>query len=326
MSSKESDLRFSVSMEGPKSFTIELFGSMEHIERILERLPQMPSILRVQVTQEMGHLVHLYDHGPLSDKEGEGIDVQGEAGLPIMTITVTETQVADSPYERLRMFKQARLDQLGSREHREAMEGRFDQPNVSKPVITRTDQTLEQFLAEHPHRPSQEELDQGLVEEVAALVCAGEDIEPELLASLDEIIERDKRREELRGLTRMVLEPDVTPRAVDVRESIRMFLEPDVALREADVKESIEQPPPEPGRTPVSSSVRQLFEKILQEQEAKGLQKYGTPLMTFNGREPLLDAMAEAVDLFQYLVQAYQEKTASFPSTEQLAESFGSEE
>ena len=91
-------------------------------------------------------------------------------------------------------------------------------------------------------------------------------------------------------------------------------------------KTPTEQPPPTPGVASVGPIVRALFLRFLAAQEAKELEKYGTPLMTLNGRNPLLDAMAEAVDLFQYLVQAYVEQTGSFPSTEELKEAFGSEE
>lgn len=42
---------------------------------------------------------------------------------------------------------------------------------------------------------------------------------------------------------------------------------------------------------------------MLQERVSKGIQTYGTTLQTFNGRSAVLDAMEEAVDLFQYLCQ-----------------------
>ena len=69
-----------------------------------------------------------------------------------------------------------------------------------------------------------------------------------------------------------------------------------------------EQPPPTPGRRAVSPVAREMFEGILEQQEAKGLKKYGTRLETFNGRNAILDAMAEVVDTFQYLTQAYMEQ------------------
>jgi len=74
---------------------------------------------------------------------------------------------------------------------------------------------------------------------------------------------------------------------------------------------SLEQPPPEEGGAPVGDTVRLLFKKMLDHQEAKGLEKYGTPLKTHNGRDPLIDALGELVDAFQYLVQGIMEKERS---------------
>lgn len=71
-----------------------------------------------------------------------------------------------------------------------------------------------------------------------------------------------------------------------------------------------EQPPPTPGRRAVSPVAREMFEDILKQQEERGLRKYGTRLETFNGRNAVLDAMAEVVDTFQYLTQAYMEQQA----------------
>jgi hypothetical protein len=39
-----------------------------------------------------------------------------------------------------------------------------------------------------------------------------------------------------------------------------------------------------------------------------GIAKYGTPLQTFNGRDPLIDAYQEALDLAVYLKQAIMER------------------
>lgn len=65
-----------------------------------------------------------------------------------------------------------------------------------------------------------------------------------------------------------------------------------------------DQPMPTPGRTDVTPIARRVFFETLDDQEQKGIAKYGTSLQTFNGRDALLDAQQEAVDLFQYLVQA----------------------
>jgi hypothetical protein len=71
-----------------------------------------------------------------------------------------------------------------------------------------------------------------------------------------------------------------------------------------------DQPMPTPGRQNVTPIARRMFFEILDAQERKGIATYGTTLQTFNGRDALLDGMQEAVDLFQYLVQAKLERNA----------------
>lgn len=46
----------------------------------------------------------------------------------------------------------------------------------------------------------------------------------------------------------------------------------------------------------------------LEFREAAGEKKYGTPLMTDNGRDALVDAYQEALDLVMYLKQALMER------------------
>lgn len=46
---------------------------------------------------------------------------------------------------------------------------------------------------------------------------------------------------------------------------------------------------------------------LLREQEKKGMEKYGRSLQTWNGRDPILDAMQEEIDRWAYLVQARME-------------------
>lgn len=70
----------------------------------------------------------------------------------------------------------------------------------------------------------------------------------------------------------------------------------------------------------VGPEARRLFEAILQQQEAKGLEKYGRALSTDNGRDALLDAMQEAVDLWQYLAQLRLERQGSVVLTRDEAE------
>ena len=64
------------------------------------------------------------------------------------------------------------------------------------------------------------------------------------------------------------------------------------------------QPMPKPGGVNVTPVARRMFGSILDAQERKGIETYGTTLQTFNGRDALLDAMQEIVDSFQYVVQA----------------------
>lgn len=53
----------------------------------------------------------------------------------------------------------------------------------------------------------------------------------------------------------------------------------------------------------------------MQKRNVKGIESYGTPLQPFNGRDALLDAYEEALDLVVYLKQADIEKpTKGFSS------------
>lgn len=61
----------------------------------------------------------------------------------------------------------------------------------------------------------------------------------------------------------------------------------------------VAQPLPKPGKENVTE---RLIEHI-QARAAKGLETYGRPLEAFNGRDPVLDALDEALDLAQYLMQ-----------------------
>jgi hypothetical protein len=52
--------------------------------------------------------------------------------------------------------------------------------------------------------------------------------------------------------------------------------------------------------------------------EALGIERYGTPLRTFNGRASLVDAYQEALDLCAYLQQADLERQPHLESSEAL--------
>lgn len=57
-------------------------------------------------------------------------------------------------------------------------------------------------------------------------------------------------------------------------------------------------------RQRIPDVARWLFGELLQQQDAKGRLRYGESLHAHNGRDPIQDALEEAVDLFQYLTQA----------------------
>jgi hypothetical protein len=53
----------------------------------------------------------------------------------------------------------------------------------------------------------------------------------------------------------------------------------------------------------------------LEQRSVDGEKKYGTKLKTFNGRNPLIDAYQEALDLVMYLKQAIMEQERELPPT-----------
>lgn len=70
----------------------------------------------------------------------------------------------------------------------------------------------------------------------------------------------------------------------------------------------VDQPPPIPNQ---SRPVWELVIDDMRERDHVGRQRYGTPLQTHNGRDPLVDAYQEALDLVVYLRQAIEERRAS---------------
>jgi len=64
------------------------------------------------------------------------------------------------------------------------------------------------------------------------------------------------------------------------------------------------QPAPEPGRV----KVLDLVVRDLVDRAEAGNKKYGTYLETGNGRDALIDAYQEALDLCMYLRQAIEER------------------
>jgi hypothetical protein len=68
----------------------------------------------------------------------------------------------------------------------------------------------------------------------------------------------------------------------------------------------MDQPPPVPNaRRPVW----ELVIEDMRERDRVGRREYGTPLQPFNGRDALVDAYQEALDLAVYLRQAIEERS-----------------
>lgn len=51
-----------------------------------------------------------------------------------------------------------------------------------------------------------------------------------------------------------------------------------------------------------------LVVQDMEERRKHGIEKYGKPVQPFNGRDPLIDAYQEALDLCVYLRQAIEER------------------
>lgn len=51
-----------------------------------------------------------------------------------------------------------------------------------------------------------------------------------------------------------------------------------------------------------------LVLKDMEERRLHGIEKYGVPVQPYNGRDPLVDAYQEALDLCVYLRQAIEER------------------
>jgi hypothetical protein len=85
---------------------------------------------------------------------------------------------------------------------------------------------------------------------------------------------------------------------------------PETSLQQRDG----DQPLPVPGRACVQD---RLVAEILARREL-GVQRYGSPLMTHNGRDALRDAWEEAIDLAAYLTQMVMERDDTTQTVEQL--------
>lgn len=65
---------------------------------------------------------------------------------------------------------------------------------------------------------------------------------------------------------------------------------------------------------PVQNNRSAIWELVIDDmwdRDRTGREKYGTPLQAFNGRDALIDAYQEALDLAVYLRQAIEERSLS---------------
>lgn len=60
-----------------------------------------------------------------------------------------------------------------------------------------------------------------------------------------------------------------------------------------------------------TKAIWDLVKKDIEDRNQSGIKKYGTALQAFNGRNSLIDAYQEALDLVVYLRQAIEEKKAA---------------
>jgi hypothetical protein len=75
-----------------------------------------------------------------------------------------------------------------------------------------------------------------------------------------------------------------------------------------------DQPLPEPGGFPVQA----VLIEALKQRMAFGLKKYGRPLETDNGRDPLRDMWEEMLDMVSYFTQYVLEQGTVLPGLEQF--------
>lgn len=76
-----------------------------------------------------------------------------------------------------------------------------------------------------------------------------------------------------------------------------------------------DQPPPAP------NAGRPIWELVVEDmiqRDQLGRQRYGTPLQAHNGRDALVDAYQEALDLCVYLRQAIQERKDALAEVDRL--------
>jgi len=78
-----------------------------------------------------------------------------------------------------------------------------------------------------------------------------------------------------------------------------------------------QQPMPSPGKENVAPSLKQRFNDWIDARTTEGIETYGTPLQTFNGRDSALDAFQEILDFSQYQEQSRMEALARIRQLEE---------
>jgi len=69
---------------------------------------------------------------------------------------------------------------------------------------------------------------------------------------------------------------------------------------------------PQPPPTASSGDIQMLVIESIHARRRMGMEKYGTTLQPHNGRDALMDAFQEALDLACYLRQALEERPGGF--------------
>lgn len=107
-------------------------------------------------------------------------------------------------------------------------------------------------------------------------------------------------------LTYRAVEQQPTPEGVE--QTVRMVeihRQIHEAAQQATPLVGADQPLPTPNRHPV---IQDLVAADLAARRAIGIQRYGTPLQPFNGRDPLRDLYEELIDAVQYVRQVIYER------------------
>lgn len=76
---------------------------------------------------------------------------------------------------------------------------------------------------------------------------------------------------------------------------------------------------------PIPNTGRPIWELVIEDMRARdqvGRERYGTPLQAQNGRDPLVDAYQEALDLAVYLRQAIEERATQAFTIQTLKAAF----